>query len=162
MPAKSKNYSMDREAVINQLRNNIEDYLSSRNLILVDLIYRHEGMDLFLRILTDWPEGGISIDECARINRELSDILDENDALQLRYILEVSSPGLDRPLKQKNDFLRCVNKKVRIFLKESVDGIWELAGIISKVEDEYIYIDIAKETKQIPLNKINRGKQIIK
>ena len=152
---------MDREAVISQLRKTIEDYLLSRDLVLVDLIYRQEGMDLFLRILTDRPEGGISIGECARINSELSAILDENDSLQLRYILEVSSPGLDRPLKQKSDFLRCINRKVRVFLKEPLEGTWEFVGIISKVEDEYLYIDIEGVSKQMPLDKINRGKQVI-
>lgn len=85
--------------------------MKNQNLDLVDIIYRYEGRGLVLRVLVDKPEGGITLDECAGLNNEISRILDEKDMLQQRYILEVSSPGLDRPLNSKNDFLRCINKE---------------------------------------------------
>lgn len=152
---------MDRETVINELSNIISDYLKSQGFDLVDFIYRYEGRDLFLRILVDKSQGGISLHECGQLNNEISQVLDERDILQERYILEVSSPGLDRPLKQKSDFLRCINRKVKIFLNESINGKMEIEGVITKVEDDIVYIEVKREVIAIPLSKINKTKQII-
>ena len=152
---------MDRQTIINELRNIIEELLKNLNLDLVDIIYRYEGRDLVLRILIDRPEGGISLGECANLNQEVSRILDEKDILQERYILEVSSPGLDRPLNSRADYLRCINKQVRVNLLESINGKWEPEGVISSVTDESVYIDIRDETFEIPLTKITKGKRVI-
>lgn len=152
---------MDRQTIINELKSIIGDYLKIRGLDLVDLIYRYEGRGLFLRILVDKPEGGISLDECAGLNNEIGSILDEKDILQEKYILEVSSPGVDRPLVTKSDFLRCINKKVRIFLRESIDGKMELEGLIIKVEDDSVYIDIEGNILEIPLSKITKAKRVV-
>jgi len=152
---------MDRQEVINELRIIIGDFLKNQNLDLVDLIYRYEGRDLVLRLMVDKPEGGITLGECACLNNEISRILDEKDILQQRYVLEVSSPGLDRPLKTKNDFLRCINKTVRFFLNEAINGRLELDGIITEVRDDSVYIDISGKTLEVPLSKITKAKQII-
>jgi ribosome maturation factor RimP len=111
--------------------------------------------------LADRPQGGINLEECARLNNEICRIFDEKDILQARYILEVSSPGLDRPLKIKSDFERCINRKARFFLSEPINSKMELKGIITKVEDDAVYIDIEGETAEIPLIKLTKAKQII-
>lgn len=152
---------MDRQTIIAELTNIISDYLKSQGVDLVDLIYRYAGRDLFLGILADRPEGGISLEECSQLNNQISRILDEKDILRQRYILEVSSPGLDRPIKTKNDFSRCINRKAKFFLLESIKDKIELDGIIIKVEDDSVYIDIDGEIFEIPLAKINKAKQIL-
>jgi ribosome maturation factor RimP len=152
---------MDKQELITQIKGIIEDYLKSQREQLVDLIYRYEGQDLFLRILVDKPEGGITLDECAYLNNQISGILDEKDLIQARYILEVSSPGLDRPLRTKSDFLLCLNRKVRFFLNESINGKIELDGVINKVENEAVYLDTDTGVIEIPLPKINKAKQLI-
>lgn len=152
---------MDRLAIINELRNVITDYLKTKNLCLVDLIYRYEGRNLVLRILLDRAEGGISLEECADLNNDIGRMLDEKDILQQRYILEISSPGLDRPLRLKEDFLRCVNRNVRFFLNEPINNKWELEGVIKKIDNDTISIEIGAQAFQIPLQKINKAKQII-
>jgi ribosome maturation factor RimP len=152
---------MDRQEIIAQLQNIIDDYLKIQGLHLVDLIYRHEGRDLIVRILVDRPEGGITVGECSELNNRITSLLDEKDILQTRYILEVASPGLDRPLKTKNDFLRCTNRRVRFFLNEPINGKIELEGLISKVENDSVYIESKNEIIEIPLIKINKAKQVI-
>lgn len=156
-----RNGGVDRQAIIEELRVIIEEYLKSQTLELVDLIYRYEGKDLVLRILIDKPEGGISLDECASHNQDISRALDEKNMLQTRYILEVSSPGLDRPLKTKSDFLRCINREVKFFLNEHIEGRLELDGVIQKADDQAVYIDTKGKTLVIPICKINKAKQII-
>ena len=152
---------MDRQEIIAELRNIIGDYLKIQGLDLVDLILRHEGRDSIVRILVDRPEGGITVGECAKLNIQISNLLDEKDILQTRYILEVASPGLDRPLKTKNDFLRCINRRVRFFLNESINGRVELEGLICKVENDSVYIESNNEIIEIPLTKINKAKRVI-
>ncbi len=152
---------MDRQGITAELKNIIGDYLKVQRLDLVDLTYRQGGKDLILRLLVDRPEGGITLNECAKFNIQLTKLLDEKDILQTRYILEVASPGLDRPLKTKNDFSRCINKRARFFLDESINGKIELEGLIYKVGDDSVYIESRNEIIEIPLTKINRAKQVI-
>lgn len=151
---------MDR-AIIEGLKRIIQEFLNTKGFDLVDFIYRYAGRDLVLRILVDKPEGSISLDECAYLNIEISRILDEKDILQARYILEVSSPGLDRPLKTKADFLRCINKLVKIFLNEPVNGKTELEGIISNVEGDSVHIDVSGEALEVSISNIAKAKQVI-
>jgi ribosome maturation factor RimP len=152
---------VDKQIIINELKNIIGEYLKTQGLDLIDLIYRYEGRDLYLRILVDRPEGGITLDECKNLNQEIGKIIDEKNILQQSYILEVSSPGIDRPLKEKNDFLHCIGRKVKIFLNEKVNDKLEWDGIIIKAEDGSIYIEVKGEIIQIPISKINKAKQII-
>lgn len=152
---------MDREGIIEEFKIFLADFLRSRNLDLVDVIHRYEGPDLVLRILVDKPEGGISLGECAGLNRELSDILDERNILEQRYILEVSSPGLDRPLKTEADFIRSLDKKVKFFLSEQINGKLEWDGVVKSASGENVFIEIGTEILEIPLAKINKARQII-
>ncbi|MDD2927855.1 MAG: ribosome maturation factor RimP [Candidatus Omnitrophica bacterium] len=152
---------MDRESLVNELKVFLEDFLRSRNLDLVDLIHRYEGRDLVLRILLDKPEGGISLGECAGLNREISDLLDAKNILQEKYVLEVSSPGLDRPLKREKDFLRCLDKKVKFFLNELINGKLEWDGTITGVKAGIVYINTPAGAMEVPLAKINKAKRII-
>ena len=152
---------MDKQELIAKLKDIIGNYLQGQGLDLVELIYRYGGRNLILRMLVDKPEGGITLDECAHLNNEISRILDEENILQERYTLEVSSPGLDRPIATKKDFQRCVNRKARFFLSELIFGERELEGMINKVDDEAVYIDIEGKTIKIPLSKITKAKQIV-
>ncbi|TRZ96472.1 ribosome maturation factor RimP [bacterium] len=152
---------MDKQAIIDEFESIIRDYLALRSLDLVEFIHRHEGRNLVLMIFVDKPQGGITLDECAELNQEIGRILEERQMLHCSYILEVSSPGLDRPLKTKSDFARCLNKKVRLFFIEPLDGKLELEGITSQVSQESVHIDQAGMQTEIPLAKIKKGKQII-
>lgn len=152
---------MDRTAIADELRRALTGYLEGNGLDLVEIICRYEGWGLFLRILVDWPEGGITIGDCSNLNKEISVMLDEKNILEQSYILEVSSPGLDRPLKTKKDFLHCKNKTVKIFLNEAINGKLEWDGAIDSVDEESLYIKTADKLLRIPLLKINKAKQLL-
>lgn len=153
---------MDRQAIITELTGIILGHLKTKGLELVDLDYRYEGRDLFFRILADRPEGGITLGECSRLNKEIGEILDAKDVILGKYILEVFSPGIDRPLKARSDFLRCINRNARFFLSDSINGKIEWEGLIAKVEGDNIYITADADIIEIPLHKINMAKQVIK
>jgi len=152
---------MDRLQTQEELKALIGEHLKLQGLELVDCIFRYEGSDLILRILVDRPGGGIALGECARLNREISQMLDEKEIVSERHILEVSSPGLDRPLRTKSDFLRCVGRKARFFLKSPLSGKIEIEGAITKTEGESVYVDLSGESLEVPLAVINMAKQIV-
>ena len=85
--------------------------LSGKDMELVDIEFRKEGVGKVLRLYIDKP-GGVTVDDCADISRELSTLLDINDIIEERYVLEVSSPGLRRPLKKIEDFKKFEGKLV--------------------------------------------------
>ena len=152
---------MDRQEAILQLRDFISNYLKEQGLDLIDFLYRYEGRDLIFKILADRPEGGISLGECSRLNKEINRVLDEKAILKQRYTLEISSPGLDRPLATEKDFLRCINRNVKLFLTELINDKREIEGIVAKVEEDSVYIDTEGRQFKIPLLKIARAKQIV-
>ena len=95
--------------------------IEQNNFELVDIEYVKEGSNWYLRVYIDKP-GGINVDDCELISRALSDKLDEEDFIDDAYILEVSSPGLGRPLKKDKDFERSLGEDVEIKLYRMKDG----------------------------------------
>ncbi|MDD5246842.1 MAG: ribosome maturation factor RimP [Candidatus Omnitrophica bacterium] len=153
---------MDRDTLIKQLNELIEEFLKSQGLELVEVIYRQEGRTHVLRIFADRPEGGITLEECSLLNREIGRMLEEKNILQEEYLLEVSSPGIDRPLRTQKDFARCINRRARFFLSEPVNGKIEWEGLIVQVGTEAVSLDLSGTGRvEIPLSKINKAKQEI-
>ncbi|HIU67935.1 MAG TPA: ribosome maturation factor RimP [Candidatus Caccomorpha excrementavium] len=109
------------------------------NFELVDVEYVKEGGNYFLRAYID-KEGGITINDCETVSRRLSDLLDEADFIPDSYILEVSSPGLGRPLKKDKDFARSIGKKVEIRLFQAVNRNKEFTGVLSAYDKDSVTI----------------------
>ena len=109
------------------------------NFELVDVEYVKEGGNYFLRAYID-KEGGITINDCEAVSRRLSDLLDEADFIPDSYILEVSSPGLGRPLKKDKDFARSIGKEVEIRLFQAVNRKKEFTGVLSAYDKDSVTI----------------------
>jgi ribosome maturation factor RimP len=152
---------MSKEQVVSELERLIGEFLAPHGLELVELVYRFEGQGMVLRVMADYPQGGISMGECSRLNRALGDLLEEKNVIDSYYILEVCSPGLDRPLRTGRDFKRCASKSVKCFLKEPINGKIEWDGVIAEVSDTCVVLHTPKGVLEIPLEKINKAKQII-
>ena len=95
--------------------------LSDMNLELVDIEFKKEGKNWFLRVFID-SESGVDIEDCGTVSERLSEKLDELDPIQQAYFLEVSSPGAERPLKKERDLYKAVGKNVFITTFEPIDG----------------------------------------
>ena len=104
---------MAKVDVASQVTALAEQLLSSLGMELVDLEYKREGREMILRLFID-KDGGVNLDDCAAVSRELSEVLDVEDIISEHYSLEVSSPGLDRPLKKIEDFQRFKGRLVKI------------------------------------------------
>ncbi len=106
---------------------------------LVDVEYVKEGADFYLRVYADKP-GGITIDDCVLISRALEERLDAEDRIKDAYILEVSSPGLTRPLKKEKDFARSIGKLVDVKLYRQVNNSKELTGVLMAYNEEEVQL----------------------
>ena len=135
----------------------IEPFLKEAGVVLVDLNIRRTHRNFHIEILADKSNGGITIDECARLNRVLRDAIEAQNLITENYILEVSSPGLDRPLKTAGDFLRMMGREIRFFLSEPVGNKLEHTGIVSKVENENLTVETLGGKIFIPIQSINKA-----
>ena len=112
---------------------------------LVDVEYVKEGSSWYLRAYIDKP-GGININDCETVSRRLSDILDEKDFIDDAYIMEVSSPGLGRPLKKEKDFKRSLGMEVDIRTYRMIDRQKEFTGILTAYDEKTVTIELEDET----------------
>ncbi len=111
---------------------------------LVDVEYVKEGGTWYLRAYIDKP-GGITVDDCEKVSRKLSDLLDEKDYIDEAYILEVSSPGLGRPLKKDKDFARSIGEEVEVRTFRPIGRQKEFTGILKSYDKEKIIIEIGEQ-----------------
>lgn len=125
---------------------------------LVELQLVQRKSSALLRLLVDKP-GGITLDDCTGISRGVSFLLETADPLEGRYTLEVSSPGLDRPLTTEADFRRKIGEEVRLSVKESERAI-EVVGEIVKVENKRLTLMTVEGGRVFPLENVVRGKII--
>ncbi|GAB4072571.1 ribosome maturation factor RimP [Barrientosiimonas marina] len=138
-----------------------EPILQEKGLELVDVEYVKEGKNWFLRVYID-KENGVDIDECATVSEQLGDKLDQSDLIKGSYFLEVSSPGVERPLKSKQDFSANVGSNVYVKLYEPIDGDKEYEGTLHEFNDETAVIayNLQGHNKQvaIPYQKIAKAR----
>lgn len=108
---------------------------------LVDVEYVKEGSNWYLRAYIDKP-GGINVDDCEVVSRRLSDLLDEKDYIEDAYILEVSSPGLGRPLKKDKDFVRSIGEEIEIRTYRAINREKEFTGVLKSFDKDTIVIEL--------------------
>jgi ribosome maturation factor RimP len=113
----------------------------------------HNGI---LRVYIDKP-GGVTIDDCAQVSHQLSALLDVEDPIGHRYSLEVSSPGIDRPLFKLDDYRRFVGLRARIKLATPLQGRRNFTGQLRGVEDDRVLIEVDKELHELPWPDIARA-----
>ena len=153
---------MYKQDILLKIKPLIESYLEKLGYVLVDMRFFQDSQhQLVLEVLADRAEGGITLDECMRLNRELGSLVENSGELSERYLLDISSPGIDRPLITSADFRRYTGREARFFLKEAVEGKVEYRAKIVSVDEKQVEISIGKKTIQIQLDKINKAKQVI-
>ena len=130
---------MDNEQLVNKIKGLISDIFQREGIELVELSYRRRQEGMVLTFLVD-KRGGITLEECSRLNQQIDQLLDKSSIMNERYLLEVSSPGLDRPLRTREDFIRAIGKTVRIISRLPVDGRDVHSGKLYGINDRDIVI----------------------
>jgi ribosome maturation factor RimP len=134
--------------------------VDGRGFELVDVEVKRGRGESVVRLFVD-KEGGIGLAELQSVSEEVSAILDAEDPIESNYTLEVSSPGLDRPLKNEADYLRFVGRLVKVSSYEPVEGRRHWTGRLQSVDDGVLVVVLEKEKGQVarvPLAKVSHGR----
>lgn len=148
---------MSRKNIEEQVAKWVEEIVESSDLELVDVEYLKESHGWVLRVFLDKP-GGIDLDDCSAVSEKLDKILDEEDPIPGAYSLEVSSPGLERPLKKPADYSRFAGKLVHIRTYKGIHGRKRFETILKGIdENDNVLIEWEGETIEIPLELIAKA-----
>ena len=151
---------------LEQIRVIAERVATANGLELFDLRLTRESQGWVVRVTIDrpgpaaTPEDSVGIEDCVTVSRELSTILDVDDPLDREYTLEVTSPGLDRPLRHEADFRRFAGRTASIVLEAPLNGQTFFSGRIEAVEDRHVVLLVGKRNRahRIPLDGIKRAR----
>lgn len=148
------------ERVIEAVRRIAQRVAEGRGFQLVDVEVKRERGGYFVRLYVD-REGGIGLDDLQSVSEEVSAILDAEDPIDSSYTLEVSSPGLDRPLKTEDDYRRFVGRLVKLSSYEPVEGRRHWVGRLVSIEDGVVAVELEKEkgkVARVPYARIAHGR----
>lgn len=155
-----------RDDVVEQVRLLASRVAESYGLDIFDVHFRREGRGMVLRVQIDRPGAAgtadeserVSIDDCARVSRDLSAMLDVEDVVPAAYTLEVSSPGLDRPLRHAADYERFSGRRAKLVMREAVDGRTFFKGRLGGVAGGDVLIDADEGGRhRVPIAVISRA-----
>jgi ribosome maturation factor RimP len=153
------------EPLLEQIRAIAERVAASRGLEIWDIQSRREAHGHVVRVFIDRPgpaataEESVSIEDCEQVNREMSTILDVDDPLPFPYTLEVSSPGLDRPLRDANDYRRFAGRWAKVVVSEAVDNQKAFEGRLRGIDDEAVLLEAPNgRLHRLPLRLVTRGR----
>ncbi len=145
-----------QQEIVDNVTRVVKPVLEEVSLELVEVEFRPSGRRWLLRIFIDKP-GGVTIADCEWVSRELDRLLDVEEVVDHPYVLEVSSPGLTRSLKSKQDFERYEGRVCRVVTREAIDGRNEFKGTIAGVDGEDVELRGEEAVFRIPLAAIKKA-----
>jgi ribosome maturation factor RimP len=159
--------------VVEHVREIASRVAGSYGLDIFDVQYRREGPGMVLRVRIDRPwdgrsgetiEEGVTVEDCARVSRDLSAVLDVEDVIPTAYTLEISSPGLDRPLRHAADYGRFAGRRAKLVMREAVDGQMFFKGRLGGIEkganrdgDVVMIVSDDGRSHRVPIGVITRA-----
>lgn len=142
---------MNNKDILQEISSYLNPIMLENNLELFDVELVKEGANWYLRIYID-KDNGVTIDDCELVSKKIENILDEKDPISFSYILEVSSPGIDRPLKKDSDYEKYKGKMIDVKLYSKKENTKELQGELVGLKEDIVTI-LDKNGKQIDINK---------
>lgn len=149
---------MDTKALSKQVSEIIEPIVAEEGLELWDVEFLVEEGRRVLRVMVERPaEGTVTVEECTRVSHSIEDILEVKDVVAGRYDLQVSSPGLDRPLKTKPQFARYIGRMVRLKTSQPLEGRRNYKGQLMRIEGESFVVKVDHLEFQIPFAEVEKA-----
>ncbi len=143
---------------INEVQEIARRVIESEGLELIDLEFKPGKTRSLLRIFID-KDGGVTLNDCENVSRQLGAILDVKDLLKSAYVLEVSSPGLDRPMQTDRDYHRALGRIVKVTLTDDNGKTEQVTGKLVEADDNAVTIETAGQTRKIPRDFVKRAVQ---
>lgn len=149
---------VDSPEFIARLHELTEPVVRSEGLVLVELIWRREGRGRVLRLYIDRPEGGVALDDCALVSRQISHLLDVEDFIPAKYSLEVSSPGLTRQLKSPREYDIFAGRPARMVIRDPDGRTETVKGVLKGLAGEEVIIETKGRVRSVPLSQVAKAK----
>lgn len=152
---------MDLPSLRSRIAEIITPFVEEECLVLVEVRLSRSSEGMRLVLLVDRPHGGITVATCALLNGRIGEAIDGHEVFAGPYTLEVSSPGVDRELITGADFERCLQRRVRVFLAEPVEGKLEWDGTITAADRQSVMLQVKDRIVNIDLEKVHTARQIL-
>lgn len=147
---------MESKDVVRRVWAELEPELAGLGFELVEVEFGRHGSSGLLRLFIDRP-GGVTLDDCSAASRVASALLDRSDPIETEYLLEVSSPGIDRPLRRVKDFERYTGEAVKVRTSTAIEGRKKFSGKLTGISDGMIEIERDGETYRIHLENVKHA-----
>ena len=146
----------NKEIILKKIENIVTPVAESMNLSLVDIEYLQDGGYWYVRIYVEKENEDITLEDCAALSNKIDEDIDK--LIDQRFFLEVSSPGIERPLKKIADYIRFKGEKAKLSLKHKVNDNKNFEGIIVDCKDNIIFLEIKEqEIMEIPFSEIRKA-----
>ena len=145
--------------VDDQIYDAVQKIVSEAGAELMDCKMFRSGNQHIVRCLVDYPGGGITVGVCAEINKRIVSFLDASEGLYADAVVEINSPGLDRPLHTASDFLRVKGRTVLLWLSRPVSDTPYIEGVLTDINEQGLHILFKQKTVMIPFDDIKVGKE---
>jgi len=149
---------LETKRIVNEVSHLAETLLHELALEMVDVEFQPESGRWILRVYMD-REGGITVDDCTNVSRELGDLIEAENIIDHPYVLEISSPGLNRPLRKERDFIRSIGKMVKLKMLRPVNRRTNFAGRVTDVKEGMISLLVDdNDLVELPLKEIDKAR----
>jgi ribosome maturation factor RimP len=148
---------LEKTEIVRQAWEVLGPEIEEQGCELVEVESGLQGSSLFLRLFLD-KEGGITIDDCASMSRYVSALLDKDDFIGRQYNLEVSSPGIERPVRKVADFVRFAGERIKIHTVSPIEGRRKFTGELLGCEDGLVSVDVGSETVNVHIENVKRAR----
>lgn len=146
----------NQQKIIEKIEKIVTPVVNEMGLSLVDIEYMQDGGYWYVRIYVENLNGEITLEECAAISGKIDEDVDK--LIEQRFFLEVSSPGIERPLKKIEDFIRFKDEKIKVSLKHKINDKKSFEGIITECKDNIIFLEIEEENIiEIPFSEVKKA-----
>ena len=146
----------NQQKIIEKIEKIVTPVVNEMGLSLVDIEYMQDGGYWDVRIYVENLNGEITLEECAAISGKIDEDVDK--LIEQRFFLEVSSPGIERPLKKIEDFIRFKGEKIKVSLKHKINDKKSFEGIITECKDNIIFLEIEEENiVEIPFSEVKKA-----
>lgn len=145
----------EMEETVKKVEEIVIPATQKRGVELVDIEYIQEGGYLYLRVFIEKTDSDITLEDCGELSGDIDEAIDA--LIPHKFFLEVSSPGVERPLKKEKDFIRFTGEKIKVMLKHKLDEKKTYIGVIERFEDSKLYLNIEEKILEIPFNEIKKA-----
>lgn len=145
----------EMEETVQKVEEIVIPAIQKRGVELVDIEYIQEGGYLYLRVFIEKTDSDITLEDCSELSGDIDEAIDA--LIPHKFFLEVSSPGVERPLKKESDFIRFTGEKIKVMLKHKLDEKKTYIGVIERFEDSKLYLNIEEKILEIPFNEIKKA-----